>query len=381
MSPIDRRAELIPAEILPLFDDAFVRSCGLIDAFVRELARGVLRETGVLAVMREGAESAAEIAGRLGFPESRVPALESLLKFAGPGGASPAPTGLLEGETGPDADAIEAEQAAVEPAALPSYRLVRHVAENYPRFLAGAVEGVEVLFAPDRIALWAEYFAGDHTLYAVNNSVGAAAATRWLPPGPVRALELGGGLASGAVALVDALTAAGRTIEQYRFTELAPWFLKRGRRTLSARWPDAPWLAGGLLDIDRPFAEQGIEAGSTTLVYAVNTLHVAADLAFTLGEIRRALAPGGWLVVAECVRPREGQPLYPEFVFNLLASFSAPAVTAAYRPHGGFLTPEQWSAAFEAGGFETPRVYPDLAPLQQEYPDFITGALGAPRRA
>lgn len=381
MSSNDRRAELIPAEILPLFDDAFVRSCSLVDAFVRQLARGVLREAGVDAFVRDRpvtpdavADAAAEAAAvALGFPASRVPALRSLMRQA---------AGPMDGDDpARAADAIEAEQSAVDPAALPSYRLARLAAENYPRFLAGAAEGAEILFAPDRIALWAEYFANEHTLYAVNNRVGAAAVVHWLPPGPVRVLELGGGLASGAVALIDALAAAGRPVEQYRFTELAPPFLKRGRRTLAARYPEAPWLAGGLLDIDRPFAEQNVEAGSATLVYAVNTLHVAADLAFTLGEIKRALAPGGWLVVAECVRPFEGQPLYPEFVFKLLAPFSAPAVTTAYRPHGGFLTPEQWSDAFEAGGFERPRVYPDLARLRTAFPDFITGAIGAPRRA
>ena len=45
--------------------------------------------------------------------------------------------------------------------------------------------------------------------------------------------------------------------------------------------------------MNRPFAEQGVAAESASVVYAVNTLHAAHDLGFTLGEARGALEPGG----------------------------------------------------------------------------------------
>nr|MCU0255052.1 hypothetical protein [Acidobacteriota bacterium] len=40
----DLRAELLPPELLPLFDDRFVRSCDLIDEYVRALAGEVARD-------------------------------------------------------------------------------------------------------------------------------------------------------------------------------------------------------------------------------------------------------------------------------------------------------------------------------------------------
>ena len=80
------------------------------------------------------------------------------------------------------------------------------------------------------LPLWLGYFSNDNLLYAVNNRVGAAAVEAWMPR-PATMLELGGGLASGAAAVLEALGAAGRLadVRSYRFTELVPAFLRRDR--------------------------------------------------------------------------------------------------------------------------------------------------------
>jgi SAM-dependent methyltransferase len=123
-----------------------------------------------------------------------------------------------------------------------------------------------------------------------------------------------------------------------------------------------------------------VAPASVSIVYAVNTLHVAHDLAATLAEIRRALAPGGRLIMSECIRPFPEQTLYPEFVFNLLATFRAPRLHPGYRPNGGFLTPEQWTQALEAAGFADVRTLPDIARIRGEFPTFFVAAIGATRR-
>jgi SAM-dependent methyltransferase len=131
--------------------------------------------------------------------------------------------------------------------------------------------------------------------------------------------------------------------------------------------------------MNRPFAEQGVAPGSVTVVYAVNTLHVAHDLGSTLGEVFGALEPGGRLIVSECVRPFPGQPIYAEFVFNLMEAFRAPRLHPDYRPNGGFLTPEQWSRAVAAAGFRDVRFLPDIPGLRDEFPSFYVAAIGATR--
>jgi SAM-dependent methyltransferase len=213
--------------------------------------------------------------------------------------------------------------------------------------------------------------------------VGAVALEAWMPPGSHTILELGGGLGSGGSAVLSRLSETGRLgeLRTYRFTELVPAFLRRGQRLLQQQAPDAAFLAFASLDMNRAFAEQGVEPSSVSIVYAVNTLHVAHDLAFTLGEVHRALEPGGQLVMSECIRPWPGQTAYPEFVFNLLETFRAPRLHADYRPNGGFLTPEQWTGALTAAGFADVRVLPDIARIRDVMPTFYVAAFGARRAA
>ncbi len=151
--------------------------------------------------------------------------------------------------------------------------------------------------------------------------------------------------------------------------------MRRAERSLRARFADRG-LEFGALDIDRPF---GVAPGAYALVYGVNVLHVARDLAATLAEVRAALAPGGALVISECVRPFAGRPVYVELAFNLLASFRDPILVPGWRPNGGFLTPEQWTQALAANGFTDVRVYPDIGAIRETLPLFVVAAVTARR--
>jgi SAM-dependent methyltransferase len=279
----------------------------------------------------------------------------------------------------PDPDAVLAEQRRHDPACLPSYVLAETAARDYPAFLRGERSGDELLLAPARLSLWSRYFSNDNVLYAVNNRIGAAGIEAWMPPGDSTILELGGGLASGAAAVLERLRDAGRLadVRAYRFTEIVPAFLRRAERSLLERFADAARLTFSTLDMNRPFDEQGVAPASVSVVYAVNTLHVAHDLAFTLGQVRGALASGGCIVLSEGVRPRPGATLYPEFIFNMTETFRAPRLHPDYRPNGGFLTPDQWRRALEAAGFVDVRVLPDIERIWDVFPTFYAAAIGA----
>ena len=281
----------------------------------------------------------------------------------------------------PDPAPVREEQRRHEPSWMPAYVLAETVARDYPAFLRGEVTGEEVLFSPRRLRLWSDYFSNDNGLYVVNNRLGALAVEQWLPRSGGVVLELGGGLGSGALALLERLEAAGRlgAIGEYRFTELVPAFLRRGEQAVRARHPGLSRITFGPLDMNRPFGEQGVAPASVSVVYAVNTLHVAHDLGFTLGEVLRALEPGGRLVVSECVRSDARQPIEAEFVFNLTETFRSPRLHPLYRPSGGFLTPGQWKGAMEAAGFVDIRFLPDIVRVQDQAPRFIAAAIGATR--
>ena len=106
-------------------------------------------------------------------------------------------------------------------------------------------------------------------------------------------VEIGGGSGSAALAVAERLSrdAALPRIGRYVFTEVVPTFLRRAERTLRGRFPALPaeFLR---LDMDRDFAEQGVPPGIADVVYAVNTVHIAKDLAATLARIRETLKPG-----------------------------------------------------------------------------------------
>jgi SAM-dependent methyltransferase len=129
--------------------------------------------------------------------------------------------------------------------------------------------------------------------------------------------------------------------------------------------------------MDRDFREQGIDPGSADVVYAVNTIHIAKDLAATLARVRETLAPGGVAVFSECVRPFEEQPIYVEFVFNFLQNFTGVATDPLTRPNHGFLTPESWRRSLAAAGFEKPEILPDVESLARHYEAFFVAAVSA----
>jgi SAM-dependent methyltransferase len=380
----DDLAALLPSELIPLFDDHFAVSCTLFEEYVRRLALRVVVSTGLAAAAREPGTPTA-LAARAGLDASRSSeAVEWLLgTLALAGHATRAGDGRFHVPRDlPDLDPEEMTRAqeAHDPSALPSYRMAALVATLYPAVLRGAVRGEDALFAPDRIGAWFEYFSNDNGIYAISNRLGAIAAERAMPVAGGAILELGGGLGSGTMAVLERFTQTGRlsTLRSYRLTEVAPSFLRRAQRRLAGPFPGVP-LSYGRLDMDRPFAEAEVAEGAFALVYGVNTLHVARDLEFTLAEVRRALAPGGALVLSECVRPFPGRPVYVEFLFNLLEAFRAPRLVDPWRPHGGFLTPEHWVAGLEACGFRDATVYPDIARIRDVCPAFVVGAITAVR--
>ena len=377
---------VLPDRLRPVFGEGFIRSHFLYSEFVCRLVLDIARESGIATVLAV-AGSPQEIAARAGLPspQARVP-IDWMLRFLAARGWIEA----IRDDTDRryrarkelpvlDASVVREEQRRWEPSWMPAYVLAETVARDYPAFLRGRTTGEDVLFAPRRLRLWVDYFSNDNGLYAVNNRVGAVAVAEWLPgPGSV-ILELGGGLASGALALFEELDARERlgAIAGYRFTEPVSAFLRRGEQTLRDRYPALASLTSGALDMNRPFGEQGVAPASASVVYAVNTLHAAHDLDFTLAEVLRTLSPGGRLVISECVPPPE--PIYADFVFNLAETFRSPRLDPRYRPHGGFLGPEQWTGAMEAAGFTDVRVLPDVARIRAAVPDWSVAAIGAAR--
>ena len=242
-----RQSELLPPSILPLFDVSFVRSHLLYDEFIYRLVLQVVRETVLEQAMREPG-TPAEIAARAGargrtgpctarldaaVPDRPRPARgdvgRSVFRYTSRG---PFPT-LDPAPIQERADRLDAVvDAGIRPGGDGRAGLsgVPAAARSPARTCS---------FAPRRLRLWIDYFSNDNGLYVVNNRLGAVAVEQWLPRIGSVVLELGGGLGSGALALLERLEATGRlgAISEYRFTELVPAFLRRGEQALRTRHP------------------------------------------------------------------------------------------------------------------------------------------------
>ncbi|MEZ6185719.1 MAG: class I SAM-dependent methyltransferase [Planctomycetota bacterium] len=250
----------------------------------------------------------------------------------------------------------------------PTLALLEHAVAHYPAWLRGELEGRQILFGREATALWEAFFSNQNPVTRAVNALGAGVCAREIP-GELEVLEVGGGCGGGAELLLRAL---GERVTRYRFSDVAPVLLARGRRHLAAACPERP-VDVLRLDLDQPLAPQGVAPASVDLIYAVNTLHAVADLPQSLSALHAALRPGGHLVLVESLLTRGPASVGLELVFQLAPGFGE--VRDALRPHGGFLPWAVWERALRAAGFAAPRCVPDPEAASAAYPRWALGVL------
>ncbi|HEY3270253.1 MAG TPA: class I SAM-dependent methyltransferase [Geothrix sp.] len=279
----------------------------------------------------------------------------------------------------PDLDLAGIREAAeVEaPGHAANFDLLDGVRSHIRPFFTEGKDGDALLFDLALFPLWLAFFRNGNLGYFPNNLLTLLALRENLPAG-ARVLELGGGAGSFAqlVAQLGAEQGWLGRIAEYRFTDVAPTFLRRAQRNLAAAAPGLP-LAFQALDLNRPLETQGIPPASFDAIVGINVLHVAQDLGSTLCELRLGLKPGGRLVVGECLKPSLDTPLYLEFFFNFIKAFTGVKLDPRWRPRHGFLTPEAWDQALSHAGFTRIQHVPPPRPLMDRHPGFTVGAMTA----
>jgi polyketide synthase PksN len=277
----------------------------------------------------------------------------------------------------PDLKALRAMGLSIDPANAATLDLLDHAASLYPAVATSQQSSDHNLLGPRGVPLWLKYFHNDNLTYAVNNWVGGVlAADHVSDRRPLRILELGAGTGSATEVLLQLLDERSLLprLERYLITEPNAYFRRCSQRKLAAQYPSLP-LEWASLNLDLPWNNQGISSGEFDLVYSVNVMHISHDLLFSLNEARSALTNHGWLVIGECVRPYDDQPIYPELMFQILDSFTNVQIDPEFRPNPGFLTAEQWRQAFSRAGFRHAKVAPEIERIREIYPHFFTGAI------
>jgi SAM-dependent methyltransferase len=197
-------------------------------------------------------------------------------------------------------------------------------------------------------------------------------------PNDSKILELGGGAGSFVKLLAqDAQNKSyAHKISQYIFSDIAPAFLRVAQRDLQSQVIGFP-LAFKMLNINKNFFGQGIEPNSLDAVIAVNVLHVASDITATLSNVRTILKPGGRFIFGECLKPQLDKPIYIEFFFQFMSSFTNVQVAPPLRPSYGFLECRHWIELLKFSGYTDIQEWPISTNITKLIPTFYTGAFSA----
>jgi len=256
---------------------------------------GILRRLGVGEQLGAGPTPAPALAERLGVVPERRRLFDRLLEIAAEDGWLAVGDGGVRRSGAPDS---ESDLGKVLGALGDTEaELLRAAVEAVPEVLRGGGGGLEALFGPggDRAD---EVYASTAVSRHAHALLAAAAdrVVRALPPGRcLRVLEVGAGTGGATRALLDLLPPE-RT--DYLFTDLSAGFLPRARERFAGRG----FVRFGTFDLERDPGEQGL--GGFDLVVAANVVHATHNLEASMRHLRRALAPGGRLLLLEGVAPR-----------------------------------------------------------------------------
>ncbi|KAK6860758.1 polyketide synthase [Apiospora arundinis] len=219
------------------------------------------------------------------------------------------------------------------------------VASNLSALMKGETDSLDLLMHSGLLKKYYEDLAGYRCTTQAVTYIDLLAHQK---PG-LTILEVGGGTGSTTRAVVSALAATGNTAgktlrcNRYDFTDVSASFLEKARSEFAAYESQ---MTFGTLNIEQDFAEQGYEEGAYDVVVADAVLHITADLGQTFRNVRKALKPGGKLIMPELLHP-DGWTA--GFVFGLF-----PGWWLASREEGPLspnLSAEGWGAVLKANGF------------------------------
>ncbi|TRX95760.1 hypothetical protein FHL15_003314 [Xylaria flabelliformis] len=182
-------------------------------------------------------------------------------------------------------------------------------------------------------------------------------------------LEVGGGTGGGARNLLAALCARGGGHEsflrcnRYDFTDVSSSFFGHAREEFASY---SSQMTFKTLDIERDWVEQQYLAGVYDVVVAIGVLHISSDLKATIKRVRRALKPGGKLIMQENFIP-SGWTL--SYVFGLFSGWWMGVDDN--RVLSPSITVDEWDTLLKGSGFSGVDTFRDLAEARTLYQGWI----------
>lgn len=252
---------------------------------------------------------------------------------------------VQEAETISDAE-LETKLKRVE-SLVPSWELYTLCARKLLAILAGELDPLQVVFGSGL----ADVFYEDlFVSLCADGRFGTFLDLASHENPALRILEVGagtGGMTGHFISIMEAREkrTGAPAFAEYTYSDISPMFFERAH----ARWPHLEAQGRMLfktLDLDRPVADQGFEPESYDMVVAASVLHAAADLEANIRHVRRALKPGGRLVLLEAINP---DTVATNFMAGLLPGWWIANET--WRPHSPAISESMWDTYLKKNGF------------------------------
>ncbi|MFT9669703.1 beta-ketoacyl synthase N-terminal-like domain-containing protein [Streptomyces rhizosphaericola] len=231
-----------------------------------------------------------------------------------------------------------------------THLLVETALRAFPDILGGRRPATEVLFPGGSLELVQNAYATNPASAFFNRVLATDLVARLhrtaqaRPGDGARILEVGAGTGATSAVVLEALRSARLDVREYCYTDLSRAFLNHAERSFGA---ENPWLTYGVLDIERPVADQGPTLGAYDAVVAANVLHATRDIRHTLRNAKALLRPGGVLVLNELT----ANNLLSQFSFGLLDGwwrYEDPHLRIAGCP---LLSADTWQRVLTQEGF------------------------------
>ncbi|MFI7237402.1 beta-ketoacyl synthase N-terminal-like domain-containing protein [Streptomyces cyaneofuscatus] len=198
-----------------------------------------------------------------------------------------------------------------------THLLVETTLRAFPDILTGRRPATEVIFPGGSLELVQNAYATNPASSFFNQVLAADLVARLRrrarsrTADAARILEIGAGTGATSAVVLEALRSGRLDVREYCYTDISRVFLNHAERSFGAANPS---LTCGILDIERPVADQGLTLGGYDAVIAANVLHATRDIRHTLRNAKALLRPGGLLVLNELT----ANNLLSQFSFGLL---------------------------------------------------------------
>ena len=240
--------------------------------------------------------------------------------------------------------------AEAHPALAGHARLLGLVLASYPEILRGEKAAVEVMFPRSSTVLMERIYTGNVVAAYYSSLVARAvvarveAARARLAPGErVTIIEAGAGTGGTSAAVLEALRPHAEAV-RYLYTDVSPAFAKHFEAKFAGRYPFAEFR---VLDASRDVTTQGFALGEADVVLAANALHATPRMRVTLGEVKRLLRRGGWLVLDEVNEVQD----FATLAFGLLDGWWLFADAENRLPDSPLIGSRTWEALLAEAGF------------------------------